>query len=348
MSVFSSNDFDGHEAVVFHNDPATGLKAIVGIHNTNLGPALGGCRMWPYENEDEAVIDVLRLSKGMTYKAALAGLDYGGGKAVIIGDPRTDKTEALLRAMGRFVQTFAGRYQTAEDVGMTVGDMDMLRKETPYAHGISNGSGNPSPATAYGVYRGIVATIRHRFGTSDLAGRTVAVQGMGSVGSTLCRYLADAGAKLVVADIDPDRVRAGQEAYGATAVATDDIHRVEADVFAPCALGAAINDRTLEEIQAVIVAGSANNQLAEPRHGIELAERGILYAPDYVINAGGLIDVAAEGPDYNSEAVLERVAGIEETLVRIFARAEKEGAAPEAIADRMAEERFLGATREAA
>ena len=348
MSVFSSNDFDGHEAVVFHNDPATGLKAIVGIHNTNLGPALGGCRMWPYENEDEAVIDVLRLSKGMTYKAALAGLDYGGGKAVIIGDPRTDKTEALLRAMGRFVQTFAGRYQTAEDVGMTVGDTDMLRKETPYAHGISNGSGNPSPATAYGVYRGIVATIRHRFGTSDLAGRTVAVQGMGSVGSTLCRYLADAGAKLVVADIDPDRVRAGQEAYGATAVATDDIHRVEADVFAPCALGAAINDRTLEEIQAVIVAGSANNQLAEPRHGIELAERGILYAPDYVINAGGLIDVAAEGPDYNSEAVLERVAGIEETLVRIFARAEKEGAAPEAIADRMAEERFLGAIREAA
>jgi len=348
MPVFSSNDFDSHEAVVFHNDPTSGLKAIVGIHNTNLGPALGGCRMWPYENEDEAITDVLRLSKGMTYKAALAGLDYGGGKAVIIGDPRTEKTDALLRAMGRFVHTFAGRYQTAEDVGMTVSDMDVLRTETPYAHGISNGSGNPSPATAFGVFRGIVAAMRHRFGKPDLAGRIVAVQGMGSVGTTLCRYLADAGAKLVVADIDPDRVRAAQESYGATAVATDDIHRVEADVFAPCALGAAVNDRTLGEIQAMIVAGSANNQLAEPRHGIELAERGILYAPDYVINAGGLIDVAAEGSDYNSEAVLERVAGIEETLVRIFARAEKDGAAPETIADRMAEERFLGTIREAA
>ncbi len=348
MSVFSRPDFDNHEEVVFHHDRASGLKAIIAVHNRNLGPALGGCRMWPYESDDEAIDDVLRLSKGMTYKAAMAGLDFGGGKSVIIGDPHRDKNDALVLAMGRFIDSLNGRYHSGEDVGMTVGDMDVMRRVTPYAHGVSDGSGNPSPATAWGVFLGIKAAVKHRLDREDLDGVSVAVQGLGSVGQSLCEYLCQAGAKLTVADIDPARVRDVQQAPGAIAVGASEIHRVAADVFAPCALGAGLNDETIPELQTMIVAGSANNQLAESRHGLVLKERGILYAPDYVINAGGVIDIAAEGPDYSTAQVMKRVEGIYDTLMQVFARASVEDSMPEIVADRMAEARFMGAARQAA
>ncbi len=319
MTVFSRPDFDHHQSVHFHQDAASGLRAIIAIHNTNLGPALGGCRMWSYADDTEALDDVLRLSKGMTYKAAMAGLDFGGGKAVIIGDSRTQKTDGLIRAMARFIDSLGGAYHTGEDVGMTVADMDIMRQVTPYAHGVSDGSGNPSPATAWGVFVGIRAAARHRLGSGELDGVKVAVQGLGNVGAALCRYLADAGARLTIADIDAEKVRAAQEAFGATAVVSDDIHRADVEIFAPCALGAGLNDATIPELKAAVVAGSANNQLAEARHGDILREKSILYAPDYVINAGGLIDIAAEGPDYNTDDVLRRVGGIEATRGRYAA-----------------------------
>ena len=340
MAVFASPDFDNHELVAFGCDPESGLRAIVAIHNTNLGPALGGCRMWPYASDEAALADVLRLSRGMTYKAALAGLPYGGGKSVILGNPKTQKTEALLRAMGRFVHSLGGRYHTAEDVGTTVGDMDVLRRETPYAHGFSAASGDPSPATAYGVFMGIRAAVRFRRGSDDLRGLTVAVQGLGSVGKRLSRYLADAGARLVVADIDEALVRNAVRDYGATPVTPGDIHRAKADVFAPCALGAILNDKTIPELGAAIVAGAANNQLAEARHGAALKARGVLYAPDYVVNAGGLIDIHVGEAGGGEKAVLERTARIYDTALAVFERAAAEDAPTGAVADRMAEERF--------
>lgn len=341
MTVFQSTDFDGHEQVVYCGDERSGLRAIIAIHNTNLGPALGGCRMWPYGSEREALSDALRLSRGMTYKNALAGLDCGGGKAVIIGDPKSDKSEALLRAMGRAVDSLGGHYITAEDVGMTVQDMDVLRQVTPHARGVSRGCGNPSPATAFGVYNGIRAAVAYKLKRNGLDGMRIAVQGLGSVGGRLCDYLARDGARLAVADIDEPRVRRAVETHGAEAVPSAEIHGYDADVFAPCALGAILNDETIPRIKAPIVAGAANNQLAAPRHGAALTARGILYAPDYVINAGGVIDVAAEGPGYNADAVLTRAAGIHDTLLGIFQRADAEGLPTGAIADRMAEDRFL-------
>ena len=341
MTVFESKDFDHHEQVVYCSDARSGLRAIIAIHNTNLGPALGGCRMWPYAREEEALRDALRLSRGMTYKNALAGLDYGGGKAVVIGDPRTDKSEALLRAIARAVDSLGGRYITAEDVGMTVQDMDVLRQVTPHARGISRGCGNPSPATAFGVYNGIRAAVAYKLKRNGLDGLRVAVQGLGSVGGRLCDYLARDGARLAVADIDEPRVRQAVEAHGAEAVPVEEIAEYDAEVFAPCALGAILTDETIPRIKAGIVAGAANNQLAEPRHGEALTARGILYAPDYVINAGGVIDVAAEGPGYDEDTVLARAAGIHDTLIGIFQRADAEGLPTSAIADRMAEERFL-------
>ncbi len=345
MAVFASPHFDDHELVAFHADQASGLRAIVALHNTALGPGLGGLRMWPYADETAALDDVLRLSRGMTYKAALAGLSFGGGKAVIIGDPRTGKSEALLRAMGRFVDSLGGRYHTAEDVGTTVADMDVLGAETVFAHGVSNGSGNPSPATAYGVYVGIRAAVRYRLGRDDLAGVVVAVQGLGNVGFRLAELLADAGARLLVADVDAGAVQRAVAALGAEAVAPERIHAVVADIFAPCALGAVIDDDSLPELGARIIAGSANNQLAEDRHGAALKRRGILYAPDYVINAGGLIDVASEGPDYDPAAVLKRTNGIADTLESIFRRAERQDAPTDRVADRMAENIFKAPIR---
>ena len=348
MAVFAATEFADHEHVSFIADRATGLRAIIAIHNTALGPAMGGCRMWPYRTEAEALADALRLSRGMTYKCALAGLAYGGGKAVIIGDARADKTPALLRAMGRAVDALGGRYITAEDVGTTVRDMDRLREVTAHARGVSHGTGNPSPATAWGVYAGIRAAVAHRTGRADVAGLTVAVQGLGNVGRTLATYLARDGARLVVADIDAHARDWATAALGAEAVEPDRLIEVEADVFAPCALGAVINDETVPRLRAGIVAGAANNQLAAPRHGDALAARGILYAPDYVINAGGVIDIAAEGPDYDADAVLAAAARIGETLRAVLARSEREGRPPHRVADRMAEERFLGRSAEAA
>jgi len=346
--VFSIDDYDEHEAIVFHQDRESGLKAIVGIHNTHLGPALGGCRMWPYATEEDAVTDVVRLSKGMTYKNALSGLPYGGGKSVIIGDPRTDKSPDLFRAMGRFIESLGGRYMTAEDVGTTVEDMDIMREITSYARGTSNASGNPSPATAFGVYQGIRAAVKHRYGKDSLSGIRIAVQGLGNVGYRLAEYLVDDGAQLVIADINDNRVSAFSQAHGVDISSPDDIHNADVDILAPCALGASINDHTLPEIRASVVAGAANNQLAEPRHGLELRQRGILYAPDYAINAGGVIEVASEGPNYSQHKVMEKVGKIYDTMSKIFARSARENTAPELIADRMAEERFKGNVQVAA
>jgi leucine dehydrogenase len=326
MTVFTSPEFDNHEQVVFCADADSGLRAIIAIHNTNLGPALGGCRMWPYAGDEEALRDALRLSRGMTYKSA--------------GDPKTLKSEVLLRAMGRFVDSLGGRYQTAEDVGTTVADMDILRQETEFAHGLSGSSGDPSPATAYGVFMGIRAALYFKHQRDDLRGLTVAVQGLGNVGKRLCRYLADAGTRLVVADINEDAMQAAIRDFGATPVSPNDIHKVEADVFAPCALGAILNDKSIPELSAGIVAGSANNQLAGPQHGEALRKRGVLYAPDYVINAGGLIDIYVGEEGGNQEAVLKRTAEIYQTTLTILERAAREESATDAIADSMAEERF--------
>ncbi len=340
MSLFNHKDFDGHQEVVFCADKASGLRAIIALHNTNRGPAMGGCRMWPYPSDDAALEDVLRLSRGMTYKAAMADLPLGGGKSVIIGDPRTGKSEALLLAMGHFVDSLGGRYVVAEDVGMTVDDVDVMRRATRHAAGVSDGAGNPSPATAYGVFLGIRAAVKYKMGRDNLAGVRVAVQGIGSVGASLCKYLTEDGAGVYAADIDQQAVDRVVGDYGSIAVGPDEIFRLAVDVFAPCALGAVINDATVPQIKAVIVAGAANNQLAEDCHGQALMDRGILYAPDYVINAGGLIDIAAEGPGYSFEKALKDCERIGPTLSEIFQLAAREGKPTNAVADRMAEERF--------
>ncbi|MBC8451758.1 MAG: Glu/Leu/Phe/Val dehydrogenase [Rhodospirillaceae bacterium] len=348
MSVFENDYFDQHEVIAYHEDGDTGLRAIIAIHNTALGPALGGCRMWPYASEEDALVDVLRLSRGMTYKAAISGIPFGGGKAVIIGDSRTQKTGASMRAYGRFVDTLGGRYLTAEDVGTTVADMKQVRATTRHVRGFGDGSQDPSPTTAYGVFIGIKAALAYRFGIDSVSRRTVAVQGLGNVGMQLVRYLAEEGASLIVADLDRGRVESAIREYGAAAMAAERIHQADVDVFAPCALGAVVNDTTVDEIMAEIVAGSANNQLVGPEHGLRLMERGILYAPDYVINAGGVIDVAGEGPDYRLEDVMSRVARIGGTLGDIFERAAQEGRPPERIADVIAEERFKESRKQAA
>ncbi|MEQ8354235.1 MAG: Glu/Leu/Phe/Val dehydrogenase dimerization domain-containing protein [Kiloniellaceae bacterium] len=341
MSVFEHREFDGHEQVVFCHDSASGLKAIIAVHNTNLGPALGGCRMWPYASDEEAVTDALRLSRGMTYKSALAGLAYGGGKSVIIGDPRHDKSEALFRAMGRFVDSLGGRYTVAEDVGISVPDVEIMAGETSHVAGVTaGGAGDPSPATAYGVFMGIKAAAKHRLGADKLHGLRVAVQGVGHVGYYLCRHLSAEGAELVVADIAQDSLDRVVKEFDAHVVAPEAIAGATVDIYAPCALGATVNDASLPLLQAKIVAGSANNQLAEARHGEALRQRGILYAPDYVINAGGVIAISHEGPDYDESKAFAHVAQIHGTLLEIFRRADAAGVATSDAADRLAEERF--------
>ena len=345
MPVFASPSFDNHEKVLFASDAETGLKTIIAIHNTNRGPGVGGCRMWPYESDAAAMEDALRLSRGMTYKSALANLPLGGGKSVMIGDPRTEKTPELLRAMGRIVDSLGGRYVVAEDVGTTVQDMDIINETTPHVACTSEGSGNPSPYTASGVFHGIRAAVA--FGTrrnADLEGVSVAIQGLGQVGYSLAGFLHEQGAKLIVSDIHQGPIDRAADEFGATPIAADDIYGVEADVFAPCALGAIINDHTLPQIKAKIVAGSANNQLAEDRHGAALAARGILYAPDYVINAGGIIEVAyGAKADRDEDKLAEHVEGIYGTLTDIFGRANAENQPTNVVADRMAEERFQAA-----
>jgi leucine dehydrogenase len=342
MDVFASPAFDNHEQVVFFFDRASGLKAIVALHDTTLGPAIGGCRMWPYASEADAVTDVLRLAKGMTYKAAMASLPFGGGKTVIIGDPRTGKSEALFRALGRAIDSLGGRYYTGEDVGTCPADMDWASAETACVLGRSSGSsGDPSPVTARGVWLGIRAAVKHRLGNADLTGIRIAVQGLGHVGYNVARLLAQDGAKLIVADLDPARAERAAEEFGARLVDGDAIFGVEAEVLTPCALGGVINDQTLPRLTCKIVAGAANNQLLEPRHGAALHARGILYAPDYVINAGGLINIAEElrSGSYDRGRALAKVQTVAETLTEVFERAEREGAPTSEIADRLAEER---------
>jgi leucine dehydrogenase len=333
-----------HEQVVFCYDKSVGLKAIIAIHNTTLGPALGGTRMWNYKNEEEALIDVLRLSKGMTYKAAASGLNLGGGKAVIIGDSKTQKTESLFRAFGQFVNSLNGRYITAEDVGTSVTDMEHIFMETPWVTGIPKdfgGSGDPSPYTAHGVLMGIKASIKFHMGADSLEGIRVAVQGLGNVGYNLVKYLVEEGSLVTVSDIDSEKIKNIQKQYPSIkAVGPDEILFTECDVLAPCALGAIINDQTIQKIKCKVVAGGANNQLAEPKHGEQLKELGILYAPDYVINAGGLMNVFVELEGYSHERAFEKTKRVFDNCWKVFEIAKKENIPTHLAADRLAEMRI--------
>ncbi len=351
MTVFSHREFDNHQQVAFFNDKKTGLKAIIAVHNTNLGPALGGCRMWPYATDEEALTDVLRLSRGMTYKSALANLKLGGGKAVIVGDPRTQKSDDLLYAMGDFIEGLGGRYITAEDSGTSVPDILKMSQRTSYISGVDSASdhgGDPSPSTAYGVFVRLREAVTYRLGRGNLEGLKVAIQGLGNVGYRLATYLYKAGAQLYVTDIVHANVDRAVRDLNATAVDADKIFSLDVDVFAPCALGAAINDQTIGQLNVSIVAGAANNQLATSAHGQTLHDRGILYTPDYVVNAGGIIDVYYQrkmrSAEYSAENyatdLAAKVESIGDTLKEIFVRSEAENVPTFVIADRVAEERF--------
>lgn len=343
MEIFNYLERYDYEQLLFCQDKQSGLKAIIAIHDTTLGPALGGTRMWTYASEEEAIEDALRLSKGMTYKNAAAGLNLGGGKTVIIGDPRKDKNEEMFRAFGRYIQGLNGRYITAEDVGTTVEDMDLIHEETDYVTGISpefGSSGNPSPVTAYGVYRGMKAAAKEAFGSDSLEGKVIAVQGVGNVAYNLCRHLNEEGARLIVTDINKESVNRAVETFGAKAVNPDEIYGVDCDIYAPCALGAVINDGTIGKIKAKVIAGAANNQLKEPIHGDQIHEKGIIYAPDYVINAGGVINVADELKGYNRERALKKVEGVYDSIERVIEIAKRDKIPTYKAADRMAEERI--------
>ena len=341
MEIFALMSERKHEQLVFWNDPDLGYRGIIAIHDTTLGPALGGTRYWNYKNDRAAVIDALRLSRGMTYKAAVTGLNLGGGKSVIWGDNRVADREMIFRAHGRAVDSLHGRYITAEDVGTSPDDMEYISMETEYVVGRLGRSGDPSPITAYGVYRGIKACAAIKYGDDSLAGRHVAVQGLGHVGYYLCKDLAGEGAKLTVTDIDQESVVRVTEEFGATAVAPDDIYAVDADILAPCAMGAVINDDTIDELSVDIVAGAANNQLGRGAiHGPALHERGILYAPDYVINAGGLINAYGELNDWTADRSKWKAGEIYGTLLRIFERAKADGIPPHLAANKVAETRI--------
>ena len=339
--MFHHPDFDDHEQVVFAHDVTTGLRAIVAVHATVLGPAFGGCRMWPYRDEAEALTDVLRLSRGMTYKAAVCALPYGGGKSVILGDPRQAKTPALLRAMGQVVDHLGGRYIIADDIGTTLDDLRVMREMTAHTAAATLAAGQALPVTAYGVFQAIRAAVEHALGRDDLDGLRVAVQGLGAVGLPLCRYLADAGASLIVTDLDQARVREAARTLGALPVEPAAIYGQPADVFAPCALGAVLNDRTIPLLGATIVCGGANNQLAEARHAAALAARGILFVPDYIANAGGVIDFHQERTgDDAPEAVLGAVERIHAITQDVLGRASRAGETPLQVADRIVLERL--------
>ena len=332
-----------HEEIIFCHDKSVGLKAIIAIHNTSLGPALGGTRMWNYKNEDEALVDVLRLSKGMTYKAAASGLNLGGGKAVIIGDSKTQKSEGLFRAFGQFVNSLNGRYITAEDVGTNVTDMEYIYMETPWVTGIPKdfgGSGDPSPYTAHGCLMGIKAAAKEKFQTDSLKGMRIAVQGLGNVGSNLVNYLINEGAVVTVADIDQARVKMMHDKYGVKALDPNEIVISECDIFAPCAMGAIINDDTIGKLKCKAIAGGANNQLAEARHGQMLKELGILYAPDYVVNAGGLMNVFVELEGYSPDRAFEKTKRVYDNVLNVFELAKKDNIPTNIAADRFAEQRI--------
>jgi leucine dehydrogenase len=350
--VFGQASFNDHEQIVFCHDKDTGLKAIIGIHNTVLGPALGGTRMWKYANEWEALNDVLRLSRGMTYKSAISGLNLGGGKAVIIGDAKTDKTPGMMVKFGQFIHSLSGKYITAEDVGTTTPDMDIIRDVTPYVTGISEargGSGNPSPVTAYGVYMGMKAAAKFKFGSDNLAGKKVLVQGTGHVGETLISHLTKEGAVVTVSDINEARMQEMVAKYGATIYTGEDVYSADVDIYAPCALGATINDLTIERIKAKVIAGAANNQLAnEEVHGRVLQEKGIAYAPDFLINAGGIINVYAEIVGYDKAEALRKTENIYNTTLEIFTFAEANGITTQQAAMSIAQKRIDDKKKETA
>lgn len=327
-SVFEQMSAMEHEQLVFCNDEATGLKAIIALHNTVLGPGMGGTRMWNYTSEEEAVRDALRLSRGMTFKSAIAGLNIGGGKAVIIGDARKLKNEALMRRFGRFVDSVGGRYWTAEDVNMNTRDMEYIRMETPYVAGLPvnmGGSGNPSPVTAYGVYMGMKAAAKKVYGSDDLKGKKVMVQGAGHVGTYLIELLNKEGAEVLVSDIFEDKLAAVAKAHKVTVVEPDQVYGAEMDIYAPCALGATLNDETIAKLKCTIVAGGANNQLDdEARHGAMLKNQGIIYAPDFLINSGGITNVYYEMQgNYNKERVMTQTERIYEVCLEVIEYAEK-------------------------
>ncbi|CAA9257270.1 MAG: Branched-chain amino acid dehydrogenase [deaminating](EC [uncultured Blastococcus sp.] len=340
----------GHEQVVFCSDRSSGLRAVIAVHSTALGPALGGTRFYPYPTEEAAVADALRLSAAMSYKNSLAGLDLGGGKAVIIGDPRTDKTEALLRAYGRFVEALGGRYLTACDVGTYNADLDVVARETRYAHGRSEaygGCGDSSVLTAYGVYQGMRAAAQHCWGSPSLSGRTVAVAGVGKVGSWLVGHLVDEDADVVVTDVDPAAVERLQVRHPSVRAVADTAALIATphDVYAPCALGGALDEATVAALPARIVCGGANNQLAAPEVAEQLRARGILYAPDYLVNAGGVIQVEDERHGFSFARAQSRASGIYDVALRVFRAADDEGVSPAAAADRLAEERIASVGR---
>ena len=332
----------GYERVLFGSDDAAGYQGIIAIHSTALGPAMGGTRYWSYKSEDEALTDVLRLARGMTYKNALAGLPFGGGKSIIMRSDKAADREQLFRAHGRLVNSLSGRYITAEDVGTSPADMEFILKETQHVGGLQGRSGDPSPHTARGVFRAMQAAARHKWGSDDLEGKTITIQGCGHVGYFLAGELARVGARLVVTDVDAAKVKRVVDDHGATAVATEEIYLADADVFAPCALGGVLNDQTITQMKATLVVGAANNQLLEPRHGDLLEQRGVLYAPDYAANAGGVINgCCRELLGWDVPKTLAKTDAIYDTLLTIFALAEREKIPTYQAADRLAEERFI-------
>jgi leucine dehydrogenase len=340
MQIFDTIAEMGHEQVMLCHDPAADYRGIIAIHSTVLGPALGGTRFWNYATDGEAIVDALRLARGMTYKNAVAGLNLGGGKSVIIGDNKTSNRELLFRAHGRFVESLGGRYITAEDVGTSTADMDYVHMETKNVSGLAGRSGDPSPVTAHGVFRAIQASAKEKWGRDDVNDRMVAVMGCGHVGYFLAKELHESGAKLIVTDIDADRVKRAVNEFGARAVAPEEIYAVEADIFAPCALGAIINDKTIPQLKCQIVAGAANNQLLEERHGDMLEEQGILYAPDYVANAGGVINVYSELAGWTSARSFRKADEIYDTVLKVFSIAKHDRVPTYQAADRLAEQRI--------
>ncbi len=342
MKIFDYMGQYEYEELAIYTDKEAGLKALICVHDTTLGPACGGTRMWPFATEEEALLDVLRLARAMTYKSSLAGLDLGGGKALIIGDPNTDKTEALFRAHGRFINTLGGRYLTTEDVGTVVDDLVNVRKETPYASGLPEargGLGGAEVITGYGIYKGSQACCKEVFGSDSLEGKTVAIQGFGKVAYSFAEYLKEEGAHIIAADINEGRIAMASE-MGATIVSPDDIYDVECDIFSPCALGGVLNSDTIPRLKSPIVAGAANNQLLEDEHAKELHDAGILYAPDYAINPGGIITVACEIGGYSREAAMDMTANVYDTMTNVIAKSKADGVTTAQAADRLAEERI--------
>lgn len=343
MQVVEKQVEADHEQVLSCLDEASGYHGLIAIHNTALGPAVGGTRFWSYASEEDAITDVLRLARGMSYKNAFAGIPLGGGKSIIIGDNRRTDREVVFRAHGRFVETLGGRYITAEDVGTSMSDMEYVRMETRHVAGLAGRSGDPSPVTAHGVFKAIQASAKFRWGADTLAGRTVAVQGCGNVGYYLAKELRRAGARLVATDTSQDRLKRVHEEFDAVVVPPVEIYGVEADIFAPCALGGIINDQTIPQLKVEIVAGAANNQLLETRHGLALEDRGILYAPDYVANAGGIINGCIELLGWDRSYTLNRVREIYDKLLMVFETAKTEKITTREAADRLAERRLQAA-----